>query len=892
MRKITITDFSGGIQESMVPDDFTGRQWAQLRGIIPSDLLNFESQWPMQTVGTSGTQFSAVYPLTSTAGTFLVALNGVTGDLFWCKAPAPDATFVTSNEVPWAPIVNAENRSLSDSAIAIQANVDYKFLCTVPLQLYKFVTVPDVSDPSNPSKDTAGGDALLQTSGVLINSTTLNGSPDQATQVLIAYIDNATSTVKAIAFPNARRVPMHDEENGDLIKAYVGKDENDEDVYVEMPEWFAGPPYRGAHPYVYLDINATLLPGVGIIPRANVGLSKGGSLLLGDIEWRSDLSSDVPLENEADLESTTGVTEFGNAEYQLQWPAAIPEFSRVVYAFNGLAVYLKRDDNLVGTIIDYSITSNVATFVTKEEHGFLIGETVEVSRIGTKFNGTYKVKAVPSTTSFTVDVDRPDTPSPSVAVDNKEADGTKAILTTATNHNFFEGDTVYVDGVDAALDGFRVILAIPSATTFEFASTATVASTAVSPTGTAVSPVGRSVCFEYKVETGEFQTIPNDWVDIWVTAAEDGTRMKAVSNLNTATHLLNDGNTGPHRGSMYFSTGYDLDMFDPRAVLTPGKSDVQIVGLHQLDDTIIVLTTSGSQSDGVFRIRGRLERIIQYGGASDPTAVRIELIRGGLGAPARTSTTHRSYSTVWSEAGVVVFIDRLGGIWYTNGKDCDRIDRFGPQPPSVGTDDDHAAELGKHLFVWRANRLLCLTMMDSAPDGASGTACWTEVVVPSPIRSMIGAENQLFFVMNGRVVRMCAAAPAAERARFDNAPLTITVSSLTAGDVGSHQRTNWHRVGMTFSTPTGCTVKDVRVQSTGALRVGPSIVSNAAFPDVQTRVTLNRQFNAPGVLGEFVVPAGIGPQALCSFTVTFEGYVQLQSASFWVTGNQPRVGDQ
>jgi len=343
---------------------------------------------------------------------------------------------------------------------------------------------------------------------------------------------------------------------------------------------------------------------------------------------------------------------------------------------------------------------------------------------------------------------------------------------------------------------------------------------------------------------------------------------------------------------MYFSTGYDFDMFDPRAVLTPGKSDVQIVGLHQLDDTIIALTTAGSQSDGVYRLRGRIERVIQYGESSDPTAIRIELVRGGLGAPKRTSTQYRSYSTVWSEAGVVVFIDRLGGIWYTNGKECDRVDRFGPQPPKFATDDDHVAELGKHLFVWRDGRLLCLTMMDSAPDGRSGSACWTELVVPGSVSSMVGAENQLFFICNGSVVRMTAAAPDSERARFDNSPLEITVSTLTAGDVESHKRTNWHRVGMTFSTPTSCTVKDVRVQSTGALRVGDEITDTAVLPDVQNFVTLDRLYDDPGVLGEFIIPAGIGPQAMCSFTTTFEGYVQLQSCSFWITGQQPRMGDQ
>ena len=42
------------------------------------------------------------------------------------------------------------------------------------------------------------------------------------------------------------------------------------------------------HPYTYLDGSGTLLPGKGTIPRGNVGVSWGGLLILGDIEWRSD----------------------------------------------------------------------------------------------------------------------------------------------------------------------------------------------------------------------------------------------------------------------------------------------------------------------------------------------------------------------------------------------------------------------------------------------------------------------------------------------------------------------------------------------------------------------------------------------------------------------------
>jgi hypothetical protein len=155
---------------------------------------------------------------------------------------------------------------------------------------------------------------------------------------------------------------------------------------------------------------------------------------------------------------------------------------------------------------------------------------------------------------------------------------------------------------------------------------------------------------------------------------------------------------------------------------------------------------------------------------------------------------------------------------------------------------------------------------------------------------MIGSKDELFFVATdtGQVMRTTPAAPNSERACVDNVPVTITVSTATFGEVSDHKRTNWHRFGMTFVTPTSCTVGTVKIQSTGALNAQGAV----SLPDVQTTTTLNRAFTNPGVLGEFIVNAGIGPQAAASATVTFTGYVQLQSGSFWITGQTPRVGDQ
>jgi hypothetical protein len=71
-------------------------------------------------------------------------------------------------------------------------------------------------------------------------------------------------------------------------------------------------------------------------------------------------------------------------------------------------------------------------------------------------------------------------------VNNKALANNVATLTTAAAHNFLVGDRITVAGVDATFNGTYALTAIPTATTFSYAKTASnVTSAAVSPTGTA-----------------------------------------------------------------------------------------------------------------------------------------------------------------------------------------------------------------------------------------------------------------------------------------------------------------------------------------------------------------------------------------------------------------------
>ena len=869
MQKITITDFTGGIQEAVSPNDFSPRQWAQLKGIVPSSNVNFETQWAIQTIG-SESGFQAIYPLTSTDGVFLVGIK-TNGTLWWATMPDSKAAYGTANAVSWTQITTAKNTGWafdpggtnpSQAAGAIQANVNYKFLCSVPVPVYKYVKTPNASDTSNPKKDTTPNTALINASGVLINTAVRQA--DQ--QVVIAYIDNSTSpvSVSALVFPNLRRFPLHGDA-GDFINADIGSG-----TVTTLPTWGTG--VERMHPYTYIDQNGALLPGTGIIPRANVGTMKGDKLILGDIEWRTDqtdiatkLSSvEATWKEGAATNSSFGQNENGSVDQYIQWPENIPNTAKILFNQGPGIVYLKSANtittrSIVGanpSNVDTSISSRkrtggIAEITTYSAHGLAPGNTVQIVIPGTNstFEGTYVVVATPSSTRFTY------------AQPNK-----KDVAPYATVLPKEDGAAVYVSSVSN---------------------------------------------YDYKIEVGQYQVLPNDYPGegaIYVHSSTPSTKILINRSFSLAKHLLNDNNTGPYRGSIYYAEE-DLDEFDPRSVLKPSKSDVRIAGLHSLDDTIIVITTAGTSGDGVLRIRGFLSQLHPYSGTANPTAVRIELVRGGIGAPERTTTTHKNYSAVWSEAGIVVFVDRLGGVFYTDGAACDRLDRFGPRvpleseyPAGLTREDDHVATLGKHLFVYRGGRLLCFTMLTSDA-GRSGAGCWTELVLPAGnCKSFVGGRDDLYFInSSGQVMRYATQAPVAERGKINGTTsITVTVSTATIGSQDEHDRTNWSRFGMTFNVPSaanGVKVTGISVRSSGALAAAttgsPNQPTVYTVP-VETGGVLDatKVFDEPAVMGEFEVKAGIGTQANASATVTFTGYLQLKSASFWTTGRTARRGDK
>ena len=68
-----------------------------------------------------------------------------------------------------------------------------------------------------------------------------------------------------------------------------------------------------------------------------------------------------------------------------------------------IAEYATSTATITKAVSNKALTSNVATLTTSTTHGFAVGDIVVVGSVDATFNGTYVVKAVPTTTTFTYD---------------------------------------------------------------------------------------------------------------------------------------------------------------------------------------------------------------------------------------------------------------------------------------------------------------------------------------------------------------------------------------------------------------------------------------------------------------------------------------------------------
>ena len=317
-----------------------------------------------------------------------------------------------------------------------------------------------------------------------------------------------------------------------------------------------------------------------------------------------------------------------------------------------------------------------------------------------------------------------------------------------------------------------------------------------------------------------------------------------------------------------------------------------------IDNYLICVTTHSGPADGVFALSGNLGQLISYGGSSNPFAIRKQLIRGGVGVAdgPDDGDGYRSQTCLWPEASNVVFIDKSGAIYATDGRNCDALDRIGPARPKQSYYNDHVAAMGKHLVVWRNMRMLVFSILES--DGEQGAGCWTELVYPGKggivavnardLTSMVGTATQMFMIIKGQVWRFVPAGPEAEKGRINNAPVTIEVSTPVLGDHTGAKKTNWFRVGFSFYTPTTCTVASVTTKAESIFTTGTPSPNPSPVPSYM--VPVSKSYTSGHY--ELVIPAGVGPQTVITAKFSFTGNIVLKGFSYWASAGTMERGEK
>jgi hypothetical protein len=775
MKSVSISDFSGGMQEASSPNDFTNRQWAKLKGIIPGDNTTFESQWAAQSFPTSATgvpaipncKLSQVYPLESSLGTFLVGIQE-DGHIIYAKIPPPEAEQSVCNNIKWRYCATANyrfdntgnstpgypNGTILQVAAPFPTPIpDRRFITPLPFEVYKYIKSPNPARSWDVSQDVLFGTVNTSNSvgyrapasvcpGVLIGCRRARRGTTFA--IYNSRLSGSSSTDVAI---NASRQAMH--------VAYVDP--------VDSETTWTGETYAAA-----------------------VSSGYTGSLK----DWEQTRQGTVKIVAFPHFRRwpVRTTTDFGT------WPATTITYNGVPVSYSAATI-----SKLMRVVRS---TTETPTGVTQE------------------FEGLF--------------------PNPS---DSDNASGLKI-------SEYFHPYT-YKDANQTLLPGRGII---PRAN---------------------VGTVWNNQLILGDIEWRSDQA---------ATADNNG---KAVVPASTAfVGSLNDDNTQPHRGSLYYGED-DIDVFDPRSVLRATSSDARIAGMHVIDNRLICITTAGSELDGVITFSGNLGQLHPYGANATPNpyAVRKQLVRGGVGVSDHTDdgAAYGRQTCLWSEAGIVVFVDNMGGVFYTDGQSCDRLDRYGPKQPNGSTHEDTVASVGKHLFVWRDRRLLCFSIVDSSNSTAQG--CWTEVVAPPlaytsqrGLYSMVGGSSALYMLVDGQVFRYAPASPHRGTIEGSTNYVDIEVATQTLGDLEGHNKTSWHRVGFSLFTDTTCYLDEVVVKGEAYLQSSIPAKATYTISPNNTYVTGHH---------DFVAPAGIGPQLAMSSYFKFRGNIVLKGFTAWSSSDLP-----
>jgi len=938
MQQIILDNFSGGQNEVLTPREFSNGQWHQLIGMVGNEDGRVETQPAVQRIGSfpSSDHFYKVHAINTSIGTYLIAITRL-GRIYWCKAPFKNAVYTTANAVSWTRLTTAENYNWSSTSAGtvketIVDNPYLHFLSDIPVKAHLYVQNPTLTTNETARQleydtDTANGLNTGQFPGVLLSYRIDGGlAVSSPSQVLMVYVNtketNTALQVKALVFPNMRRVPTFNTEEEDAGKnepavrkhfinglfLYGKSFESGTQAEDVASKWPFGLPSDAPsvrmHPYGYNNVDGANLSGTGIIPRSGVACSIGGKLLLGDIEWRSKNDSLPKIPNTA-----VTIASLTTTAQAVVWPTdakGLQDKGRVVYNNGDGTAYLSKDpltdakillEKSVGVARASKSGSTITINLKKVPDPPAGWDTVKITGVGPNFNGVFNVSTDATAlvgTELTYTFNRSGSPT---NITNGKKQG-KVTFFNATS-----------DGA-----------------------------------------------FSIEIPAGDYAALPNDdaWNEFYAVSDSTAT-IAALRDRLVARSFLNDSNTGRFGNGIYFSIE-DMDQFNPTAEIEVSRGGANIAGMHVVDSTAIVVTEAGGETDGVYRIRGSFD--LEQSG--DPTALKVELVKGGIGVyPYGNYKNRNRRSCLWPDVGVVVFVDRLGGIWTTDGNMCDRIDRIGPTLPIhvvQGMLADVCA-VGKHLFVRRNGgpspfgslSLYCFTVTQS--DGSNAQGMWTQISLSTYPRvvatgsvpagainhmqlstglslisdfhmfphHMAAGQDDLYFVgvldaggqshtdtifipetttnaniSGGNIYRLALHGPDAERGRLDNVPVIQIMQTPTLASDDEYSAFNWHTVATSFISRGEtnllgffCAPFSAYPHNTGSFGEGGM---GATFSSGVTPSANHYYGPYKKIVREFKQPALMGNAKMFSYRLYFQGDVVLQSVSVTTTGDLPTNG--
>lgn len=126
-------------------------------------------------------------------------------------------------------------------------------------------------------------------------------------------------------------------------------------------------------------------------------------------------------------------------------------------------------------VISAELTSLVASITTSGDHGFSVGEQVNISNVSEGYDGSFTVSEIVSNTVFSYIRNR----STKKSVVSKAIANNVATLTTSSPHGVSPGEKVVVSAVDSTFNGEYVVTSTPSTTALTYNKVGSVVPTVV-----------------------------------------------------------------------------------------------------------------------------------------------------------------------------------------------------------------------------------------------------------------------------------------------------------------------------------------------------------------------------------------------------------------------------